>query len=237
MPNLNYIGVSLTILSIIAFFFVKTEDIETMNRGTLENSNEKRPLIDAERKSLENYDSINTNDSDNKKSNEKSRLDQWLESFSERSKKILGTLMSIFAGIMFGFNYVPIMYVQNHEKDASQEYNDYEFSMCCGIMLSSLFVFVVYCIFERNAPKIYPQAILPGMLTGLMWGVANICYNLGNDSLSMAISVPISNCGPSCVAFLVGVLYKEIKGTKNFLILILGTIFALAGSILCGLSL
>lgn len=65
----------------------------------------------------------------------------------------------------------------------------------------------------------------------------NICYNLGNDSLSMSISVPISNCGPSCVAFLVGVLYKEIKGIKNFLILMLGTLFALVGSILCGLSL
>jgi hypothetical protein len=150
-------------MSIIAFFFVKTEAIETMNRGTLENSNEKRPLIDTERKSLVNYDSINTTILIVKSQMKKSRLDQWLESFSERSKKILGTLMSIFAGIMFGFNYVPIMYVQNHVKDASQEYNDYELSMCCEIMLSSLFIFVVYCIFERNAPKMYPQAILPGI--------------------------------------------------------------------------
>ena len=46
-----------------------------MNRGTIENSNEKRPLIDAERKSLVNYDSINTNDSDNNKSNEKDNKD------------------------------------------------------------------------------------------------------------------------------------------------------------------
>ena len=70
-----------------------------------------------------------------------------------------------------------------------------------------------------------------------MWGIANICYNLGNNSLSMAISVPISNCGPSGVAFIVAVLYKEIKGIKNFGILFLGLVFALAGSILCGLSL
>ena len=127
LPNLNYIGVSLTIMSIITFFFVKTEDIATMNKRTVvnETSNiaEKRPLIDADNNSLDhNYQSINTNDNI-QKSNEKSRLDRWLESFSERSKKVLGTVMSIFAGIMFGFNYVPVMWVQKNVSNASQEYN------------------------------------------------------------------------------------------------------------------
>ena len=74
-------------------------------------------------------------------------------------------------------------------------------------------------------------------IKGLMWGIANICYNLGNNSLSMAISVPISNCGPSCVAFIAAVFYKEIKGRKNFFLLFLGLIFAVAGSIMCGWSL
>ena len=105
LPNLNYIGVSLTILSIITFFFVKTEDIATMNKRVEENkeSDEKRSLIDPENKICvtHGYQSINhSNNSISEK--EKSHLDQWLESFSERSKKILGTLMSIFAGVMFG---------------------------------------------------------------------------------------------------------------------------------------
>ena len=115
-------------MSIITFFFVKTEDIATMNKGTVENetfnSAEKRPFIDTEKNPLDhNYQSINTNDLNIKKPNEKSRLDQWLESFSERSKKILGTGMSIFAGVMFGFNYVPVMWVQKNIKNSSQEYN------------------------------------------------------------------------------------------------------------------
>ena len=58
------------------------------------------------------------------------------------------------------------MYIQNNVKNSSQDYNDYEFSMCCGILLSALLVFILYCIIEKNNPKIYPHAILPGFLTG-----------------------------------------------------------------------
>jgi hypothetical protein len=43
--------------------------------------------------------------------------------------------------------------------------------------------------------------------------------------------------GPSAIASLWGiVLYKEIKGMRNFVILGIGFLFALAGSILTGLS-
>ena len=63
---------------------------------------------------------------------------------------------------------MPIMYIQNNVSNASQDYNDYQFSMCCGVLISSVGVFVVYCMFEKNAPKMYPHAILPGFLTGLL---------------------------------------------------------------------
>ena len=89
-----------------------------------------------------------------------------MDSFSDRKKVVLGTLMSIFAGIMYGIMYVPIMYIQNNVKNSSQDYNDYEFSICCGILLSALLVFILYCIIEKNNPKIYSHAILPGFLTG-----------------------------------------------------------------------
>ena len=70
-----------------------------------------------------------------------------------------------------------------------------------------------------------------------MWIVANVCYNLATNSLSMTISTPISACGPNAIAFIVALFYKEIKGTYNFILLFVGFFIALAGSIVCGWSL
>jgi len=67
-----------------------------------------------------------------------------------------------------GLNYVPIMYIQNNVSNASQDYNDYQFSMGCGVLLSSVAIFVAYCLVEKNAPIMYPQAILPEFLAGIL---------------------------------------------------------------------
>ena len=129
------------------------------------------------------------------------------------------------------------MWIQNNLSNASQDYNDYQFSMGCGVLLSSLFIFIVYCLFEKNAPKMYPNAILPGFLSGLMWTIANVCSNLSTDSLGMTITTPITACGPNAVAFIVALFYKEVRGRKNLILLFLGFSIALAGSIVCGWSL
>ncbi len=84
-------------------------------------------------------------------------------------RQVVGTLMSIFAGVMFGLSYTPITYIQNNYSNASQDYNDYAFSFSCGIFLSSIGYFVLYSIFEMNNPQIYPQTILPGLVTGLLF--------------------------------------------------------------------
>ena len=160
---MNYVGVALTGVSIITFLFVKTESVDQMNISI--NSPERRPLLEstnqpADYMSLNNNNTIQPNQT-------KSRLDLYLDTFSDRSKKIIGTILSIFAGAMFGVSYVPIMYMQNHYENASQDYNDYIYSYCSGIFIMSLFVFVIYCIYEKNKPKMYPEAILPGFLTGI----------------------------------------------------------------------
>ena len=71
LAYLNYAGVLLTILSIVIFFFVKTQDTDTMNN-------------------------------DNNNDRLKSRTDLWLQSFSEKNRKVLGVFLAIFAGVMYG---------------------------------------------------------------------------------------------------------------------------------------
>ncbi len=114
---------------------------------------------------------------------------------------------------------------------------DYLFSYYTGIFITSLFYFSIYCIYKKNKPILYPQIILPGLVSGWMWGVANIFYFLSLNAITQSVSFPISNSGPPIFSNIWGIfLYKEIRGVKNFAFLLGGFAFAIAGSILCGLS-
>ena len=94
---MNYFGVALTVISIITFLFVKTESVDQMNVSI--NSPERRPLLESTDQ-IPSYLSLNNNNISPAQS--KSRLDLYLDTFSDRSKKIIGTILSIFAGAMFG---------------------------------------------------------------------------------------------------------------------------------------
>ena len=70
-----------------------------------------------------------------------------------------------------------------------------------------------------------------------MWGCGNSLFFLANNALTQAVTFPIASSGPCAISALWGIfLYKEIKGMRNFLILGLGYLFTVAGSILCGVS-
>ena len=95
-PTLNYIGVALTVFSIITFFFVETVDIATMNIKSI-STVVSNPSINNEK--VENV-------------TEKSKIDLWLESFGETSKKFIGIGMDVFSGILYGpiRNFFPFLF-------------------------------------------------------------------------------------------------------------------------------
>ena len=146
---MNYIGVLLAIISAIILLFVKVETLK-----------ENEPVL---------IDNIEQADSDNElsinliKPNEDKDI---FDTMSKTKKRIVGTFLSFFAGVMYGFAYMPGLYIQNNVENASQNNNDYAFSMSTGIFLSSLMYFVVYCVFRKNQPKVYPEIILPSFITG-----------------------------------------------------------------------
>jgi glucose uptake protein GlcU len=70
-----------------------------------------------------------------------------------------------------------------------------------------------------------------------MWGIGNSSFFLANNSLTQAITFPIVSSGPSAISAIWGViLFREIKGSRNFVLLGFGFALAIAGSILCGVS-
>ena len=49
---------------------------------------------------------------------------------------------------------------------------EYLFGVYCGILLASTAYFIIYSVAKCNQPVIYPKLILPGLISGILWGIA-----------------------------------------------------------------
>uniref|UniRef100_A0AAR2K8J1 Transmembrane protein 144a n=1 Tax=Pygocentrus nattereri TaxID=42514 RepID=A0AAR2K8J1_PYGNA len=155
-----------------------------------------------------------------------------------------GSGLAVVAGILYGFSFVPVLYIKHHASDpggpfsgASQFDLDYVFAQFSGIFLTSTVYFLIYCAFKKNKPQVFPKAVLPGFVSGVMWGVATCCWFLANHYLSPVVSFPIITTVPGLIAAIWGVVvFKEVKGLRNYLVLILAFCLVLAGALLTAFS-
>jgi uncharacterized membrane protein YdcZ (DUF606 family) len=81
-------------------------------------------------------------------------------------KRLIGSLLAMIVGTTTAFSFTPILYVQNHYKDANVNMNTYAFSMYTGSLFGGILIFLIYSLFKRNKPNIYPESILPGLFGG-----------------------------------------------------------------------
>ncbi|XP_043113163.1 transmembrane protein 144b isoform X2 [Puntigrus tetrazona] len=236
VPVVKFIGLGLGILlwgssglligwtssSAIIFFFVKSD----VQKRT---STESMPLLIDDRRL--NPDSTSPGDS-------------WVDTISPKSKRVLGCILAVFSGVLYGSAFVPVFYIKVHATTnssvftgSSQNEIDYCFAHYSGIFLTSTVYFLAYCAVMKNRPRIYPRAILPGFLSGLMWGLATYAWLMANYYLSAVITFPIINAGYGLVAALWGsVVFKEVKGLGNLLLFALASCVVLAGSLLTAYS-
>ncbi|XP_072191878.1 transmembrane protein 144 [Excalfactoria chinensis] len=216
-PVLNYIGAGLSLLSAVIFFFIKTE-VQTSSASL-----ESTPLL--------REPSVNASEDASDVS--------WVTSLSPVKKRFVGCSLAVVAGILYGSSFVPVLYIKDHGRRnetiyarASQFDLDYVFAHFSGIFLTSTVYFLIYCAVRRNKPDVYPKAILPGFVSGVLWAIANCCWFIANHYLSAVVSFPIITAGPGLIAAMWGVLvFKEIKGLKNYVLLSVAFCIILAGSL------
>ena len=91
----------------------------------------------------------------------------FIDKFSLKSKRIIGILMAIFSGIMYGGSFSPVVYAG--QQDNNNFYIDYLFSFYTGVMFTSVVYFVIYCVIKKNKPVLYTNLILPAFVSGWMW--------------------------------------------------------------------
>lgn len=65
------------------------------------------------------------------------------------------------------------------------------FSHFVGIWLTSTVYFLLYCLATKNTPKIYTDATFPGIISGMIWAIAQISWFFANADLGQATSFPI----------------------------------------------
>jgi len=151
----------------------------------------------------------------------------WVDNLSPDQRRLAGISMSIAAGILFGFNFAPslsLIHDQNKIDANGLRYSthglDYVFSHFTGILITSMTWFLVYCAVKKNKPWISSEIILPGWLSGVIWGIAQSCWFVANQNLGVTIAYPIITTGPGVIASLWGVcVFREIKGKQNLAML------------------
>ena len=154
---------------------------------------------------------------------------RWIRKAHEQTggKFAFGFTLACVAGVFYGTNFNPpqrlIDEATRGDKSHSIHALDYVFSHFCGIFFATLTYFIVYCAVKQSRgrkPQL-PPCVLPAFGSGLMWGIAQICWFVANERLSFSVSFPIITSVPGLVGALWGVLvFGEIKGRDNITLLV-----------------
>ncbi|XP_004708792.1 transmembrane protein 144 [Echinops telfairi] len=207
-PLLNDIGAALSIVSAFIFLLIKSEI--PSHTSSLDST----PLI---------VEQVNNTAQDS------GHNYSWVDRLSTRQQRMVGCCLAVISGMLYGCTFVPVIYIKDHSKrndsayaGASQYDLDYVFAHFSGIFLTSTVYFLAYCLAMKNNPKLYPEAVLPGFLSGILWAIATCCCFIANYSLSPVVSFPIITAGPGLIAAMWGVfMFKEIQGLRNYFLMIL----------------
>jgi glucose uptake protein GlcU len=152
-------------------------------------------------------------------------------------KQIVAIVFSLVSGFFYGVDAVPLIYAQDNYVGAPQDGLSYCFAHYMGVFVTSSLVMTVYCVVRKNKPYVNDELTLPSLASGGIWGVAQTLFNCSLKNLSQSVSGPIGAILPSFFASLWAVFYfREIRGTRNFILLFVSMLFTSLGAVSIALS-
>jgi hypothetical protein len=241
-PDLNVAGVALSILGLLVFLQVKTNDTSVDNAQKELTS----PLHNDETGSnnsdhLEFHTPLVSNTSKGSKVETiEDEEEDFFATWSDNTKKLVGIACAVCAGVFFGCSFNPSQWVIDHDEGGSDDNFNYVFPHYLGIWLTSWCYTLIYCLwkqFNNRKPYIPADCVVPGAISGVMWGIAEIAWFFANGQLGFSVTFPIISSGPGFIGSLWGIfLFKEITGTRNFMILGLAVAITLPALIMVALS-
>jgi multidrug transporter EmrE-like cation transporter len=147
---------------------------------------------------------------------------------------IIGLLVAMFAGVLMGSNFdVPtLLQQQGPSHGHSENPLDYVLSHYIGILALTSCFFLTY---KATAKECYVgrEIILPGLVAGVLWGIAQVCWFVANGALSFAIAFPMITGVPGVLAIIWGmVLFGENRDPRSLKLLAIIMLFS-ASSLAC----
>jgi len=241
IPVLNYIGFITACASMCVFAFVKPSTSEPTT------ASERQSLVHLQDEDSSRYDGeqqhlVEAKVGPTEYTGKGIDIEGFIEQNFGDKKVYLGFVLALIMGLLFGNNFTPAERMINHYcVDGvivhSHQGIDYVFSEFIGILLSSTIYFIIYCAVTKNGPSVNHRIVLPALICGMMWGIAQASFFIANSQLGLNVAFPIIALGPGIVASIIGiVVYKEIQGTKNLLVFLAAFVIAVIAVILITLS-
>lgn len=143
---------------------------------------------------------------------------------------LTGLICAVVAGVLFGTNFDPPTLLM--QQAASQQAagvvpthalkaQDYVFSHFTGILVLTASAFTVIKIINRET-YVGKNVILPGLVAGILWGIAQIGWFQANSALSFVIAFPIITGVPGVLSAILGVvLFGENRDPRSLKLLCL----------------
>eukprot|EP00931_Biecheleriopsis_adriatica_P022879 TRINITY_DN14580_c0_g1_i2.p1 TRINITY_DN14580_c0_g1~~TRINITY_DN14580_c0_g1_i2.p1 ORF type:complete len:348 (+),score=54.09 TRINITY_DN14580_c0_g1_i2:50-1093(+) len=154
----------------------------------------------------------------------------------QKMRWILGFSMSMFAGGLFGYTFDPAIELAARSGN-SKDQMDYVWSNFAGIIITGNIVFVLYVLVRGEKSFIRRSVVIPAILSGVIWAVAQLAWFKANEALSLEIAFPIVSSIPGIVGLLLGVCcFGELKTSRSRLFAGLGCLVRVPGIILIALS-
>ncbi|KAI6197360.1 hypothetical protein M3Y94_01214800 [Aphelenchoides besseyi] len=205
---MNYIGVFLTLISGIIFVFVKTEQAQEVEFDNLE-----KP---------ERSSSTHT---------------RHLKKLYISKKKLFYIFLAVLHGLLLGLQLAPITYIKENYPNKSQHTIDYLFSFYSTTFIFGLLYFAIYAGIKRERSFINGNLVLPSVGYGILWAVAMSLLVYSTERVPQTISWPVIARLPPIIGVLLDiVVFRAIKGKKNFLILAIGIAVGCLSVVLVTLS-
>jgi glucose uptake protein GlcU len=144
-----------------------------------------------------------------------------------------GFFVALAAGVLFGSNFDPPTRLQQiGPPEHSEDSMDYVISHFSGVLV---FTILAFGCFKLLSPSCYigKDVVAPGLIAGILWGIAQVCWFKANAVLSYVVAFPIIVGIPGVIAAVWGVvLFGENRGRKNMALLGI-IIFLQAVSLIC----
>lgn len=167
----------------------------------------------------------------------RSPISDFINGLSPKSKKISGVIVAILTGVCFSVNFIPAQHLIDYDDDSSNDQLDYIFIHFTGLLMTTLVAFLVYAGLMKNRPNVYPRLAIPAFINGVLIGLAQVGWYIGNKNLSFNITFPINTSGPSVVASLWGIIaFREIRGAKQLTLVSIAIFVSILGVIFITLS-